>query len=147
MDCKHYPLILPDDCLLSSHVCFSLFWKVRALQLSLFDFNLFQIGKHPLFFPFRICWNIEPLFRWLFFFFLIFLINGLKKMAFVQYVCVHLPLPFQSYTTSFKIFIWLCYFIPKLREQGLVHFKSHVVLHADLTGYFLCTKLLSCGFA
>lgn len=68
-------------------------------------------------------------------------------MAFVQYVCVHVPLPFRFYTTSFKIFIWLFYCIPKLREQGLVHFRSYVVLHAELTGYFLSTKLLSCGFA
>lgn len=29
----------------------------------------------------------------------------------------------------------------------MVHLKSHVVLHADLTGYFLSAKLLSCRFA
>lgn len=51
------------------------------------------------------------------------------------------PSPLPLYTTSFKnllLFVFLCF--PKLREQGLVRLKSHVVLHAELTGYLLSTK-------
>lgn len=33
--------------------------------------------------------------------------------------------------------ILLSYYFPKLREQGLVHLKSHVMLHDKLTGYLL----------
>lgn len=55
------------------------------------------------------------------------------------YVSVQLPLLFLFYTTSI---ILLSYCFPKLREQSLVHLKSHVELHAELTGYLLSTKLL-----
>lgn len=44
-------------------------------------------------------------------------------------------------------FMLLSYCFPKLREQSLVHLKSHVVLHAELTGYLLSTKLLYCLIA
>lgn len=44
------------------------------------------------------------------------------------------------------VLYYLLYFIvlllSKLREQGLVHLKSHVVLHGELTGYLLSTKPL-----
>lgn len=46
------------------------------------------------------------------------------------YVGVQLPLLLLFYTTSFKNLFYL------------VHLKSHVVLHGELTGYLLSTKLL-----
>lgn len=83
---------------------FLFFWKLRALQLSLLHLNLFQ-NKQVFFFFFLIhlsdsTWTFIHHLRCCF-------VSFLRKILFVLRICAQLPLLFQFYTTSFKIFIWV----------------------------------------
>lgn len=81
----------------------------------------------------RCCWGHEPV---LSLFLSIYLVNNVCLCS-VCRCAVALAIPVLYYL-KFLIF---SYRFPKLREQGLVHLKSHVVLHGELTGYLLITKL------